>query len=408
MKITIAYSSKWSVELMDELRIQKVGAMGDLKIKNDNLLTLDKDDNYESIMEKISKTYDNFSYKTISKRTFLGVLARLLGEIRYLDIALQDPEHPINLLEKSIDYRIYDRVLYNEIISLYKKPTEVQSNGGGLANNSNHLMLTNNIWSKILYSIFNMKDLTNLDLFITHVINSNNLVSVANYLTINNFLYTGDIAIHNFIKEHTNHMAIFSSLHKKYTKEKENMLINPNAQFTQDVQDYHNVLTKIAQYTNQNLGANNQFNLNSKTEISLVGLIYYLIVKWAINNGWQAQVDNGKLINQNQVIQGVARTSGQITIKDLYKYWTQSPKKLSWNMPYILDTNMMKKKTAPQINQFNTNVGVGKECGILEIHIKVPVEEAKRLKNQIKNVAVSTFQLGKKGLAYVKEIDIYE
>ena len=120
MKITIAYSSKWSVELMDELRIQKVGAMGDLKIKNDNLLTLDKDDNYESIMEKISKTYDNFSYKTISKRTVLGVLARLLGEIRYLDIALQDPEHPINLLEKSIDYRIYDRVLYNEIISLYK------------------------------------------------------------------------------------------------------------------------------------------------------------------------------------------------------------------------------------------------------------------------------------------------
>ena len=51
-------------------------------------------------------------------------------------------------------------------------------------------------------------------------------------------------------------------------------------------------------------------------------------------------------------------------------------------------------------------LGIGKEDGILEIDINVTKEEAIALKEQIENVGVSTFQMGKKGLAYVRRIEL--
>lgn len=418
MKIKIAYSSKWSVELMDELRLQKVNSLGNLKDSNKKLLNFDLNDDYENIMEKISNVYYNFTYKTITKNTVLGILARLFGEIRYLDIALKEPNHIINKIENCVSFKLEDRVLYNEIVSLYKKPTEVQSNGGGLVYNKskNNLLLNQNSWSEIIYALFNLKSLTEIDSFINSVMNMNNKQSIKQYITNNDLVYKKAITIHNFISEHDIHSKIFSSIDKEYVKQKKLKKQNNNEQYSQEIQIYHNILTKIAKYTQRNLDANNEYNAysnlgpnnekNASAVLNIVGLLYYFIVAWANKNGYSNEIDNNKLINSNQNIPGIATNSGKMTIKDLYG--SISPKKLSWSMPYVLETKMMKKNTAPQINQSNTNIGIGKECGNLIINIDVPIEKAIELKEIINSVAVATFSVGKKGLAYVQEIDIYE
>jgi hypothetical protein len=416
MKIKIVYSSKWSVELMDELRLQKVNSLGNLKDNNKKDLNFDYNDDYEAIMKKISNTYYNFTYKTITKNTVLGILARLVGEIRYLDIALKEPNHIINKIKDRIDFKLEDRVLYNEIVSLYKKPTEVQSNGGGLIYNKskNNLLLSKNSWSEIIYALFNLKSLNEIDSFINAIINMNNKQSIKQYIINNNLAYKKEITVHNFISEHDTHSKIFSSIDKEYVKEKK--LKNNNYQYSQEVQVYHNILTKIAKYTQRNLDINNEYNAyanlgahnekNTSAVLNIIGLLYYFIVEWANKNGYSNEIDNNKLINGNKNIPGIATNSGKMTIKDLYG--AISPKKLSWSMPYMLETKMMKKINAPQINQSNTNIGIGKESGVLTITINVSEQEARELKDIINYVAVATFSVGKKGLAYVQEIDIYE
>ena len=46
--------------------------------------------------------------------------------------------------------------------------------------------------------------------------------------------------------------------------------------------------------------------------------------------------------------------------------------------------------------------------GSLEIIIDIPRDEAKQLKSLIENAGVSSFYLGKKGLAYVRNISTKE
>ena len=64
------------------------------------------------------------------------------------------------------------------------------------------------------------------------------------------------------------------------------------------------------------------------------------------------------------------------------------------------------------INQyisFNAaNLLMTKASGTLEININVDREKAKEIKTMIDNAGVSSFYLGKKGLAYITDIDTRE
>lgn len=416
MKIKIAYSSKWSVQLMNELREQKVVSLATLSDKNENDFILDDKDDYETIMKKLSLKYPNFSYKTITKNTVLGVLARLMGEIRYLDIALKEDNHIINEIKDKVSYSLNDRVLYNEIVSILKPLSDVQSNGGGLvyAEKNNYLLFYKNSWSKIFYSLFNFKTLKDIESFINYAKESNNIENLYDFFKNNNLEYKNTIEIHNFIIEHGVHSKIFDNIDKNYVKEKKEKL-NREQEFSSEVKYYHDILTTIGQYCGKNIDEKNQFNSyselnynnpkNAASVINIIGLLYYFVIKWSEKNQLKNQLEN-VLINKNNNIPGIASNSGKMTIKDMYG--AVSPKKVTFNMPYMLDTKMIKKKTAPQINQTNTNIGIGKESGFLEININVPIEKAKKIKEIISYVGVATFQLGKKGLAYIEEIDIYE
>ena len=78
------------------------------------------------------------------------------------------------------------------------------------------------------------------------------------------------------------------------------------------------------------------------------------------------------------------------------RYSTGGNKK-AWGSPYVLPSRKFSEPTK-MLSKANN--------GYLEINLNIPKERARDLELKIENAGVSAFYLGKKGLAYVKDIRI--
>ena len=88
------------------------------------------------------------------------------------------------------------------------------------------------------------------------------------------------------------------------------------------------------------------------------------------------------------------------TKKDFMNRFTTGKKKKIWGNPYIRKDRI---KGEGEVVSLMT-----KASGTLEINIAVDRDKAKEIKTMIENAGVSSFYLGKKGLAYVTDIDTRE
>ena len=70
--------------------------------------------------------------------------------------------------------------------------------------------------------------------------------------------------------------------------------------------------------------------------------------------------------------------------------------KIIWGNPYLLKEL---KKGEGEVSSILT-----KASGQLEINLNISKDQARDLEEKIENAGVSAFYLGKKGLAYVKDI----
>lgn len=95
-------------------------------------------------------------------------------------------------------------------------------------------------------------------------------------------------------------------------------------------------------------------------------------------------------------IAGIAKRG--FTSKDFMAKYTTGNKKIIWGNPYQL-----KEKRKGEGEVVSTLV---KASGVLSIHLNIPEEVAIQLKDMIEAAGVSSFYLGKKGLAYVESIRI--
>ena len=82
------------------------------------------------------------------------------------------------------------------------------------------------------------------------------------------------------------------------------------------------------------------------------------------------------------------------TPKDFMSPYTTGKKKLAYGTPFIL-----KPKATGEVTRLLT-----KASGTLEIKLNIPLEKAEQLKEMIDAAGVSSFYLGKKGLAYIESI----
>jgi hypothetical protein len=86
------------------------------------------------------------------------------------------------------------------------------------------------------------------------------------------------------------------------------------------------------------------------------------------------------------------------TKKDFMDRYTTGEKKKVWGNPYIREEFI--------IGEGKVNRRLTKASGQLEVNLNIPNEKARELKNLIDNAGVSSFYLGKKGLAYVSSIRV--
>jgi hypothetical protein len=108
--------------------------------------------------------------------------------------------------------------------------------------------------------------------------------------------------------------------------------------------------------------------------------------------------DMGSALTKSGTIGGISKRI--FTKKDFMNRFTTGDKKKIWGNPYM---RKERKKGEGEVVSLMT-----KASGKLEIKIDVDREKAKEIKRLIENAGVSSFYLGKKGLAYVTDIDTRE
>jgi hypothetical protein len=110
------------------------------------------------------------------------------------------------------------------------------------------------------------------------------------------------------------------------------------------------------------------------------------------------QYDTSSAKSPRGGITGISKNG--FTPKDFYNRYTTGQKKKIWGNPYIKKEMI---KGEGEVIHLMT-----KASGKLEINIDVDREKAVQIKDLIENAGVSSFYLGKKGLAYVTDIDTRE
>ena len=110
------------------------------------------------------------------------------------------------------------------------------------------------------------------------------------------------------------------------------------------------------------------------------------------------QFDMSSAVTRSGTISGISKRI--FTKKDFMNRFTSGEKKKIWGNPYM---RKERKKGEGEVVSLMT-----KASGQLEINIDVDRDKAKEIKRLIENAGVSSFYLGKKGLAYVTDIDTRE
>ena len=104
--------------------------------------------------------------------------------------------------------------------------------------------------------------------------------------------------------------------------------------------------------------------------------------------------DVSKALTKSGGISGISKRG--FTPKDFMNAYTTGNKKPIWGNPYILKE---KRKGEGEVTSLLT-----KANGTLDIQLEIPSEKALQLKDMIENAGVSSFYIGKKGLAYVDSL----
>ncbi|MFT0694615.1 type I-Fv CRISPR-associated protein Cas5fv [Acinetobacter bereziniae] len=132
--------------------------------------------------------------------------------------------------------------------------------------------------------------------------------------------------------------------------------------------------------------------LTAKNQLPLVSL--YTSALYLQIDRLKDKFDFSATLTKSGGLSGISKRG--FTKKDFMDRYTTGNKKLIWGNPYL---RKEKKKGEGEVSSILT-----KASGQLEIHLDISKERARDIKEKIENAGVSTFYLGKKGLAYVRDI----
>ena len=128
----------------------------------------------------------------------------------------------------------------------------------------------------------------------------------------------------------------------------------------------------------------------------IVPLSVYCSVLYLQLSRLAGHYDVGAALSKSGGLTGISKRG--FTKKDFMDRFTTGSKKLIWGNPFLLK---QKIKGQGEVTSMLT-----KASGELDIYLDIGVEQAKQIRQMIYDAGVSGFYLGKKGLAYVREISL--
>ena len=136
-----------------------------------------------------------------------------------------------------------------------------------------------------------------------------------------------------------------------------------------------------------------EYKLTTKNQLAPISLytsaLYIQIQRLSKNH------DLSEALTKSGGLSGISKRG--FTKKDFMDRYTTGKKKLIWGNPYVMKE---RKKGEGEVSHPLT-----KASGTLEINLNISRERARDIEQKILNAGVSSFYLGKKGLAYVTNID---
>ena len=302
------------------------------------------------------KKEGNFKVRDVSLDTVMGVLNRLIGDQRKLYQAREDEQYFFSETESKI--------------SFVDKPE----------------------YSNELIYIRNMKGSTDQNSF-TGMIKSNDPMFSADYSEA----FWGVLALsfdelcHFFIDESfqiktavlsdpISVIARLELLDKEKPVENTDLVAKAMAEVVKALPD-------------EKYPDNNQY-LNNKGLVKPV--MFYCAALYIQMERLSEKFDLSSAKTKSGGISGISKRG--FTKKDFMNRFTTGDKKIIWGNPFV------KKEKIKGLGEVTSMLR--KASGQLEVNIDVDKEKGREIKKMIENAGVSSFYLGKKGLAYVSDIRV--
>jgi hypothetical protein len=301
------------------------------------------------------KTEGNFIERTVTRDTVMGVLNRLIGEQRKLYQARLAPDYwladvELALTDADIVDRVDKRVSNSEVAFIRNITGSTDQNAfTGMIRSTDSAFTS--VFSSELWGILYL----NLDELIQ-------FINDETYPVVCQRFFDPVVVI--------------------------NQLENLNGLKTIEVQDeVEQTLTLL-----KNLYADVDYKLTAKGQLTPIS--FYTSALYIQIERLKKRFDVSTVLTKSGGLSGISKRG--FTKKDFMERFTTGNQKRIWGNPY-----MLKKRVK---GEGETVSLLTKASGVLEINLNIDRARAEQIKQQIENAGVSSFYLGKKGLAYVSDI----
>jgi len=299
------------------------------------------------------KKSENYIIRDVTLSTVMGILNRLIGEQRKLYQARKDENYYFKEIESKVSFNDDIKIKNSELVYLRNMSGNTDQNSFTGMINTNDSMFTSDysqeFWGVLALEVDELLEFIVSDTKYKKKIELDPLAIVDRFSEIGKF---------------------------KPLEESE-------------------VVQKVLEVLENNFeGINYKNNKDLVVPLNLYCSSLYLQLERLKEKGYSFE----GVLTKTGTISGISKRN--FTKKDFMDKFTTGGKKIVYGNPYI---QKLKVKGIGEVTSMLT-----KASGTLEIIIDIDRDKAKELKKMIENAGVSSFYLGKKGLAYVTKIDTRE
>ena len=298
------------------------------------------------------KKAENYKQREVTLSTVMGILNRLIGDQRKLYQAREDKNYFFKDIEQKVTFTDNVKVLNNELVYLRNMSGNTDQNSfTGMIKTDDEMFKAD--YAKEFWGVLSL-EVDELLEFITHGKEITQSLTLDPLVISDRFAELGKLKA---IDETAEVLSALEVLEKKFE------------------------------------GTNYKNNKDKVVPLNLYCSALYLQLERL-----SSEYDLSSALTKTGTITGISKRL--FTKKDFMNRFTTGEKKKIFGNPYIAKSF---KEGEGQVTSM-----LNKASGTLEITIDIARDEAKEIKTLITNAGVSSFYLGKKGLAYVTDISTKE